>query len=379
MGPKRRGMRLVLRRPSLIALALGLGILGAGVAGALSLPAVAAPAAADPEPVQLTYHNGRNFRIPFNLNPQTKNRVKELYLLVSEDQGFHWQAVSKTFPDHPTFTFRSKHDGEYWFAVQTQTNDGRVSPPLDSTIEPNMKVVVDTFPPSLLLEPDERRGSIASVHWEVKDENLNLKSLVLEYQVDGASTWRKVPLTRAKLIGGQKWDAGTAEALKVRASISDWAGNVTDAIIDLAEGTGSPSDLSLMSPGFDDPPGIAQISRGGSDVTAGPGFTPVTQGPASARGSAATSPRPGRGSRTRSADPSGRGLKTAPPNWDRDPAQAGVARSQGGKTQPVATDLFAAESGGGFGQESRSSGPGSTATGSDASAQGGRAAPARRC
>ena len=98
--------------------------------------------------------------------------------MVSEDLGYHWRAVSKTFPDHPTFTFRSSHDGEYWFAVQTRTLDGKVAPSLESTIEPNMKVVVDSFPPSLLLEPDERRGSIASVRWEVKDENLDLKSLV---------------------------------------------------------------------------------------------------------------------------------------------------------------------------------------------------------
>ena len=39
--------------------------------------------------------------------------------------------ISKTFPDHPTFTFRSSHDGEYWFAVQTLTIDGKVSPTLD--------------------------------------------------------------------------------------------------------------------------------------------------------------------------------------------------------------------------------------------------------
>ncbi len=78
-----------------------------------------------------------------------------------------------------------------------------------------MKVVVDTFPPTLLLEPDERRGSTASVRWEVKDENLDLKSLVVEYQVEGAGSWRRVPIGRPKLIGGQQWDAGTAEALKV--------------------------------------------------------------------------------------------------------------------------------------------------------------------
>ena len=116
------------------------------------------------------------------MTPATKDRVKELHLLVSEDLGYHWRAVSKTFPNHPTFTFRSSHDGEFWFAVQTRTVDDKVAPSLESTIEPNLKVVVDTFPPTLLLEPDERRGSIASVRWEVKDENLDLSSLVLEYR-----------------------------------------------------------------------------------------------------------------------------------------------------------------------------------------------------
>ena len=74
------------------------------------------------------YHKGRNFRIPFNLNAEGRDRVKELHLLVSEDQGYHWRPVSKTFPDHPTFTFRSSHDGEYWFAVQTLTTTARFRP-----------------------------------------------------------------------------------------------------------------------------------------------------------------------------------------------------------------------------------------------------------
>ena len=92
------------------------------------------------------YHKGRNFRIPFNLSTEGRDRVKELHLLVSEDQGYRWRPVSKTFPDRPTFTFRSAHDGEYWFAVQTITVDSKVSPALDATVEPNLKVIVDTFP-----------------------------------------------------------------------------------------------------------------------------------------------------------------------------------------------------------------------------------------
>ena len=165
-------------------------------------------------------------------------------MLVSEDQGYHWERKSKTYPDHPAFTFRASHDGEYWFAVQTLTVDGKVSPQLDSTIEPSMKVVVDTLPPSLVLDPDDRRGSKASVHWEIKDENLDVKSLVLEYQVEGVGVWRRVPVQRPSLIGAQSWDAGTAEALKVRASVADKAGNVAEAKIDLPEGTAIQSDLA---------------------------------------------------------------------------------------------------------------------------------------
>ena len=125
-----------------------------------------------------------------------------------------------------------------------------------------MKVIVDTFPPTLLLDPDGRRGSLASVRWEVKDENLDLKSLVVEYQVEGVGVWRRVPIKRPKLIGGQQWDAGTAEAIKVRASVADKAGNVAEAAIELPEGTAGPSDLVTTDPGGDVPPGIAPVPDG---------------------------------------------------------------------------------------------------------------------
>jgi hypothetical protein len=292
-------------------------------------------------PVPKIYHKARNFRIPFNLNPDGRDRVKELHLLVSEDQGYHWRAISKTFPDHPTFTFRSSHDGEYWFAVQTRTVDGKVSPMLDATIEPNLKVVVDSFPPSLLLEPDGRRGSVAAVRWEVKDENLDLKSLVLEYQVDGAGAWRRVPIGRARLIGGQRWDAGTAEAIKVRASVADKAGNVTEASVELPEGTSSPLDLDARDRGDDGPPSIAQISSGAeSDVMAGPGFTPVNRQRSPNRRSPSAPVR--RAPRGREQDDSPPDSRPGAPEWSRDSAANGVqprGRSAGDLSP---TDLFAA-------------------------------------
>jgi hypothetical protein len=333
-------MRLVQRRPSSVAVAFFAAILGCSGAVAPQSAIAAAPPS-DRDNVPKIYHKGRNFRIPFNLNAEGRDRVKELHLLVSEDSGYHWSQRSKTFPDHPTFAFRSSHDGEYWFAIQTRTLDGKVSPPLDSVIEPNVKVVVDTFPPSLLLEPDERRGSLASVRWEVKDENLDLKSFVLEYQVEGVGVWRRVPVRRPRLIGSQQWDAGTAEALKVRASVADKAGNVAEGMIELPAGMGSTPDLGANDPLGDGPPSFAQIPGGGPEIIAGPGFTPVNQGLGPAGGPSSGSGRTGRTSRARGTGSLTRGPRPAAPEPERSSSPAGATPPPFGGTEAPQPDLFA--------------------------------------
>jgi hypothetical protein len=346
VGPKRRGMRLVLLRPSLAALALRLGAVIASAAGITPLAAWAAPEQTQASVAPKIYHKGRNFRIPFNLHDAGKDRVKELRLLVSEDLGYHWDFKSKTFPGHPTFTFRSAHDGEYWFAVQTLTLDGKVAPSLDAIVEPNMKVVVDTFPPTILLEPEERRGSTASVRWEVKDENLDLKTLVLEYQVDGAAAWRRVPIRKPKLIGAQQWDAGTAEAVKVRASVADKAGNVGEAMIELPEGTGNLPELASSDAGEEVPPALAQVSNDlNSDISAGPSFTPVNQSPAQSRKVQSGTGRTGRTSAGRSSASVARGARPAGFDWDRGTGSPTAARPTLPKDDAARTDLFAAAGG----------------------------------
>ena len=160
-----------------------------------------------------------------------------MQLWVSEDSGDSWKAVSRTTPDHPAFTFRAARDDEYWFAVRTLDTKGRLYPGEDEAVEPSMKVIIDTKPPTLVLEPDGRRGSTAAVRWEAQDEHLDLSTLVLEYQVEGAREWRQVPIRRPALIGKESWDAGTAEPLKVRATIADKAGNSTEAAETLPAGS----------------------------------------------------------------------------------------------------------------------------------------------
>src|SRR6185312_1687114 len=182
--------------------------------------------------------------------------------------------------------------------------------------------VIDTVPPSLVLEPERRRGSAASVRWEAKDEYLDLRSLALEYQVEGVGVWNRVPIAprRLKRIGSQAWEAGTAEALQVRMSAADRAGNVTTAVLHLSEGTGSPPEASVPGSAEDTgPPAIEPISGPAQPrITAGEGFTPVDEEPPPSRPapSLARSPRTTQ-PRTRPATGTARArARPAPPEWD---------------------------------------------------------------
>jgi len=300
--------------------------------GGLDAREAAAEEAVKPAPrVATLYHKDRSFRIPFNISEQGRNQLKEVQLWVSEDSGFSWKPASKTTPDLGKFTFRARRDGEYWFAVRTVTIDDRYAPPLDQTVEPSMKVIIDSVPPSLILEADGRRGSTAQVRWEAKDENLDLKTFILEYQVDGIREWKRVPLRKAAVVGVQKWDAGTADALRVKASVSDRAGNVAESVIALPEGAATSSDLTLDAEASSAPP-IDQISqRTDSLIDAGPGFPPVEeapvpaprQAPRNARGVSARKPR------AEANDGFGPAADPFPPpaDWERPPSRVARNRS----------------------------------------------------
>ncbi|MGC8641162.1 MAG: hypothetical protein ACP5XB_14950 [Isosphaeraceae bacterium] len=326
------------------ALVLALGLVPRGVGDDAAAPAS--------QRGKIIYQKRRSFRIPFSIDAQGRARLKEVQLWVSEDSGFHWEGKSTTTPELGKFTFRASHDGEYWFATRTITRDGQSSPPMNQEPEPKMKVVIDTVPPSIVLEPDGRRGSSASVRWEVKDEHLDLQTLALEYQAEGASQWRRVPIRRVGLIGAESWDAGTADSLRVRASVADKAGNVAETEIVLPEGTPGESDLAA---GATEPPApaVEQISRpnsghagnAGNEGNAGNSqFPPIQEAPPSNVSNAPnrSAPQHSLASRTRLDDrPYGRSpapaqapaLAPAPaPNWDR--GGAGAYGSGSGNVRP---------------------------------------------
>lgn len=216
----------------------------------------------------------RSFRIPIDIPPQDRTRIREVRLYYSVDAGQSWSAAGQVPPDRGYFTFRAPRDAEYWFAVQTLDNQGRLYPSSDEPFRgPDMKVVVDTTPPSLRLTSLGRRGSRAGVRWEIQDEHLEPRSLVIQYREEGARDWRTVPIDNYALIGEQTWDAGTATSLLVHAWVDDSAGNRTLADLRLEDGIASAPAPAAGDDyrNFEPPPPIAPI-RSASLSDPGGGF-----------------------------------------------------------------------------------------------------------
>jgi hypothetical protein len=253
-------------------------VVGLGLFALSATTAAPVFAASGPETL---YHNSRLFRIPFNIFPDDRPQIREVQLWVSEDRGYQWKQWTATTPDKPAFTFRAPKDGEYWFAVRTLNLKGEVFPPRDKTVEPSMKVVVDTRPPKIELASLGRRGSRASVRWEINDENLDVRTLVIEYQARGAREWRQVPNLKNTLLGSTEWDAGTADPIRVRAAVEDRAHNRSDKDLDLPTGIAAePGPPSASTSEFPGAPPISPVSMAdpAADPAADP-FTAATENP----------------------------------------------------------------------------------------------------
>src|SRR5262245_37896639 len=133
----------------------------------------------------------RQFRIPFNPGP-AENRIKQLQLFVSTDQGRSWQPSAAAAPDKRFFSFTAERDGYYWFAVQTLDADNKLNPVTFDNVAPSMKVVIDTQPPLVTLQPLPPRGNEVGVSWDIRDDNLDLAqpdSARLEYRPAGSPGW----------------------------------------------------------------------------------------------------------------------------------------------------------------------------------------------
>ncbi len=184
------------------------------------------PSQAAPIPTEPSYTNHTRFRIPFHFRSQEMRRYgyREVQLYVSTDSGSRWVRTQTVSPDVQYFDFEAPGDGQYWFAVRTLDARNRLHPSGD-TLEPGLKVVVDTVAPKLRVRLDSPAPGQVQLEWSAEDPHLDEESLVLEYMDAGQLQWQRVSvLPRAE--GQTSWSVPNGGVVAVRGSVRDRAGNI---------------------------------------------------------------------------------------------------------------------------------------------------------
>jgi hypothetical protein len=176
------------------------------------------------------YSRFQHFRIPFQAGPG-EQRLKQLQLFFSTDQGRTWQQGAIAPPEQHHFRFISERDGLYWFTVQTLDQEGHYYPSNLENAQPSLKVIVDTQPPIVTLQALPPRGNQLGVAWEIRDDNVDTAlpdALKLEYRGAGGAAWLSIP--RNAGAAQVYWTPEAGGIVEVRLRARDRAGNWGEAI-----------------------------------------------------------------------------------------------------------------------------------------------------
>lgn len=202
------------------------------------------------------------FRIPFNVDA-SNTRLLEVQLFVSEDQGQTWQKAASAAPEQGGFHFRAERDGLYYFTVRTVDINGKASPPTIQGVAPQIRVYVDTQLPLVSLRQAPYRNGLVGVEWEIREENLDVNNLYLDYRTGNGQDW--IPLTVEGGRTGQRyWNAGAFGNLEARLRVRDLAKNEGEARLRLNGGGEGGGDSRALGGNYADPDAARGLPPGSS-------------------------------------------------------------------------------------------------------------------
>jgi hypothetical protein len=217
----------------------------------LLLWAVAAPVTDDVVPMQ-----SRNFRIPISpINAESRKKIKELQLFVSEDEGRTWNQKSSGPPEQTGFDFHAPHDGIYWFTVVVVDQAGNLSPRDPYKSAPGQKVLIDTVKPNARIVSAERRGDEIVVSWDIQEDHPDLSTLKVQYHATDLASWFSVTDAPKVLAGQARFSFMNNGPAIVRVEMLDKAGNMGGAQTEVA--AKAVSSTSLMPASTRDGPALA--------------------------------------------------------------------------------------------------------------------------
>jgi RNA polymerase sigma factor (sigma-70 family) len=139
----------------------------------------------------------RDFKIPVSVRPDVRAELKELTLLMSEDEGKTWQKVAFLSSDEG-FIVHVPKDGLYWFTVQLVKKDGTAEPhDLRGPLKPELKVRVKTDADEKPAPPADPPPALGRPAEEGEDDYQNALAAAVHHFID-AGELRLLRATLAK-------------------------------------------------------------------------------------------------------------------------------------------------------------------------------------
>jgi RNA polymerase sigma factor (sigma-70 family) len=214
------------------------------------LPEEATTSVASP---RVFYVSSRSLKIPVRVDPESRDQIAGISLLVSEDNGETWEQIDIQPATAKHFDFKAPRDGTYWFIVQTLDRQGRLAPENLNRVMPSLGVCVDTTPPVASLIANGRRIlglTLVDMHmsWTVSDANLDGGTLALEWAEKSKGPWHSIGTGATISSNHQRSRECTMtlpeylpKRIHVRLRVKDKAGNETIDVQSVDIKTGAPT------------------------------------------------------------------------------------------------------------------------------------------
>jgi hypothetical protein len=201
---------------------------------------------------EIVYCKQPGFRIPFQIEPGEQSHLREVQLFLYDDLARQWKLYKSVGPEQKFFSFRAERDGRFSFLVRTLDSDGKFYPATLENTAPGLQVIVDTQSPIATLRALPQRQEQVGVEWEVRDDNLDIASLQLEYRSQGLGEWQ--PLTIDRQANGQRyWVPQMRGPYEARLRVRDRADNIGTAYL-LLPGGGDVGRRGNYDSGYANPP-----------------------------------------------------------------------------------------------------------------------------
>jgi hypothetical protein len=194
--------------------------------------------------------NSRSISIPVEYKKDRK-QIRQVLLYVARNGENTWYQEAAVTPDKDAFAYFAKDDGIYWFKMVIEDLKGNRDPADLTRDPPDLKMVFDTSAPQVRFTGARRTGEEVVVEWQAEDKFPNDAETKVHFRhTDGPkSQWQEVTLP-PNSRSGVKFACGTAEAVTVRVTAVDVAGNRTEATKDFpaAGGAAPPATRAAYSP-----------------------------------------------------------------------------------------------------------------------------------